>query len=117
LALFFLSKSVQLRALGPGYGLNLDRILRGYSLEDNMVTIRLARGGAKKTPFYRIMVADSRRATNARNIEQIGFYNPRAGENEEKLRLDVERANYWIGTGAKPSDTVAKLLKDAATAA
>lgn len=82
-----------------------------------MVTIRLARGGAKKAPFYRIMVADSRRAPRARNIEQIGFYNPRAGENEEKLRLDVERANFWIGNGARPSETVAKLLKDASTAA
>lgn len=82
-----------------------------------MVTIRLARGGAKKAPFYRIMVADSRRAPSSRNIEQIGFYNPRATEKEEKLRLDVERANFWIGNGAKPSETVAKLLKDAATAA
>ncbi|MBE9516854.1 MAG: 30S ribosomal protein S16 [Proteobacteria bacterium] len=82
-----------------------------------MVTIRLARGGAKKTPFYRIMVADSRRAPCSRSIEQVGFYNPRAGESEEKLRLDMERVNYWIGTGAKPSDTVAKLMKDAAKAA
>ncbi|MDH5632783.1 MAG: 30S ribosomal protein S16 [Gammaproteobacteria bacterium] len=79
-----------------------------------MVTIRLARGGAKKAPFYRIVVADSRRTPRARNIEQLGFYNPRATGNEEQLRLDVDRANYWLGVGAKPSETVAKLLKQAA---
>jgi small subunit ribosomal protein S16 len=82
-----------------------------------MVTIRLARGGAKKRPYYRIMVADSRRATTGRNIEHVGFFNPLATAGEEKLRIDMERVNYWLGIGAKPSERVAKLLKQAATTA
>ncbi|MDH5648763.1 MAG: 30S ribosomal protein S16 [Gammaproteobacteria bacterium] len=82
-----------------------------------MVTIRLARGGAKKRPFYRITVADSRRAATGRSIEHLGFFNPLAAEGEEKLRIDAERANYWIGVGAKPSERVAKLLKQAGISA
>lgn len=81
-----------------------------------MITIRMARGGAKKRPFYRIVVADSRRATTGRNIEHLGFFNPLAAESEEKLRLDMERISYWLGQGAKPSERVAKLIKQAATA-
>lgn len=82
-----------------------------------MITIRLARGGAKKRPYYRIMVADSRRATTGRSIEHVGFFNPLATGGEEKLRIDMERVNYWLGIGAKPSERVAKLLKQAAAAA
>lgn len=78
-----------------------------------MVTIRLARGGANKRPFYSIVVADRRRAPNGDNIERIGFYNPKATEKEEKLRVDAERAKYWLSKGAKPSDRVAALLKQA----
>lgn len=78
-----------------------------------MVSIRMARGGAKKRPFYHITVADSRRATTGRHIEQVGFYNPLAGDSEEKLRLDLGRIDYWLSQGAKPSPRVAKLIKDA----
>jgi small subunit ribosomal protein S16 len=77
----------------------------------NMVTIRLARGGAKKRPFYGIMVADSRRSPRGRFIERIGFFNPRAVGGEERLRIDTERVDYWVSKGAQPSDRVASLLK------
>ena len=76
-----------------------------------MVTIRLARGGAKKRPFYSIVVSDQRRQPKGRFIERIGFFNPMATENEEKVRLDTGRVDYWISKGAKPSDRVASLLK------
>ncbi|ODP95777.1 MULTISPECIES: 30S ribosomal protein S16 [Salinivibrio] len=82
-----------------------------------MVTIRLARHGAKKRPFYQIVVADSRQARDGRFIEKIGFFNPVAQGQEEKLRLDLDRVNHWVGEGATVSDRVAKLVKDAAKAA
>jgi len=82
-----------------------------------MVTIRLARGGAKKKPFYHITVSDSRNARDGRFIERIGFFNPVARGNEERLRVDLERVNYWSGQGAQPSDRVAALLKEAAKTA
>lgn len=81
-----------------------------------MVTIRMARGGAKRRPFYRIVVADSRRAPTGKCIEQLGFYNPLAVEGQEKLRLDAERVQYWIAQGAKPSERVARLIKQATAA-
>lgn len=80
-----------------------------------MVVIRLARGGAKKNPFYRIMVADRRRAATGRALEQVGFFNPVANEGEERLRIDRERVEHWISKGAKPSDRVARLLKETPT--
>lgn len=76
-----------------------------------MVVIRLARGGAKKRPFYSIVVADQRRALRGRYIERVGFYNPRATENEETLRLDRERLDYWVSKGAQMSDRVTSLVK------
>lgn len=76
-----------------------------------MVTIRLARGGAKKRPYYSIVVADQRRAPGGRFIERVGFFNPRALDNEERLRIDRERVNYWLTNGARPSDRVKHLLK------
>ena len=76
-----------------------------------MVVVRLARGGAKKRPFYRVVVADSRRARNGRFIEQVGFFNPLARGKEERLRLDVQRISEWVGKGAQPSERVASLLK------
>ncbi|MBI3897931.1 MAG: 30S ribosomal protein S16 [Gammaproteobacteria bacterium] len=79
-----------------------------------MVTIRLARGGANKRPYYRIEVTDRRRAPNSNCIERIGFYNPKAAGNEEKLRVDLERVQYWLSKGAQPSERVADLLKKAA---
>ncbi len=77
-----------------------------------MVTIRLARGGAKKRPFYGIMVADQRRSPRGRFIERIGFFNPRAIGGEERLRIDTDRVDYWVSKGAQPSDRVATLLKE-----
>lgn len=76
-----------------------------------MVTIRLARGGAKKRPFYNIVVADSRCRRDGRFIERIGFYNPVAAQNEEALRVNRERLAYWQGVGAHVSDTVARLVR------
>ena len=76
-----------------------------------MVTIRLARGGAKKRPFYSIVVSDQRRQPKGRFIERVGFFNPMATENEEKVRLDTGRVDFWISKGAKPSDRVANILK------
>jgi small subunit ribosomal protein S16 len=78
-----------------------------------MVIIRLARGGAKKRPFYQIVVADSRRARNGRYIERLGFFNPVAQGKETGLRIDEARLNHWIAQGAKLSDRVANLVKDA----
>ena len=76
-----------------------------------MVTIRLARRGANKRPFYSIIVADRRRAPNGDNIEQIGFYNPLATPNEERLRVNMERYQYWLSKGAQASDRVARLVE------
>lgn len=78
-----------------------------------MVKIRLARGGAKKQPYYHIVVADSRRARDGRNIERLGFFNPVARGKEERLRLDIKRVDHWINEGAQLSDRVAKLLGQA----
>jgi small subunit ribosomal protein S16 len=82
-----------------------------------MVTIRLARGGAKKKPFYHITVSDSRNARDGRFIERVGFFNPLARGAEERLRLDLDRVGYWSGQGAQPSERVAKLISEAAQAA
>ena len=76
-----------------------------------MVKIRLRRMGAKKAPFYRIVVADSRYPRDGRFIEEIGTYDPKA--NPAELKVDVERAQAWIKTGAQPTDTVKSLLKKA----
>lgn len=76
-----------------------------------MVVIRLARGGAKKRPFFNLVVADSRRARDGRFIERIGFYDPVAPEGRERLRVNRERLEYWKGRGAQLSDTVARLVK------
>ena len=76
-----------------------------------MVVIRLARGGAKKRPFYNMVVADSRTRRDGRFIERIGFYNPLASEKEEGLRIAADRLNYWQGQGAQMSLTVARLVK------
>ena len=79
-----------------------------------MVTIRLARGGAKKRPFYHVVVADSRCKRDGRYIERVGFFNPIASGQEERLRLNDERIQHWIGNGAKTTDRVASLIKEAA---
>ncbi|MBC3767218.1 30S ribosomal protein S16 [Neptunicella marina] len=82
-----------------------------------MVTIRLQRGGAKKRPFYQVVVADSRNARDGRFIENIGFFNPTAQGQEERLRLDLDRVEHWVGVGAGLSDRVKRLVKDAKAAA
>ncbi len=76
-----------------------------------MVVIRLARGGAKKRPFYHMVVADSRTRRDGRFIERIGFYNPLASAKEEGLRIATDRLSYWQQQGAQLSLTVARLLK------
>jgi small subunit ribosomal protein S16 len=76
-----------------------------------MVVIRLARGGAKKRPFYNVVVADSRRAVQGRFIERVGFYDPKAPEGRETLRFSADRMTYWQGKGAKLSATVQRLFK------
>jgi len=79
-----------------------------------MVVIRLARGGAKKRPFFNVVVADSRNRRDGRFIERVGFYNPIATKGEEALRLAVDRITFWQERGAKLSDTVAGLVKRSA---
>ncbi|HWR87226.1 MAG TPA: 30S ribosomal protein S16 [Acidiferrobacterales bacterium] len=76
-----------------------------------MVVIRLARGGAKKRPFYNMVVADSRDRRDGRFIERLGFYNPMAAANEQGLRVNTDRLSYWQGKGAQMSSTVARLVK------
>ncbi len=79
-----------------------------------MVTIRLARGGTKKRPFYHVVVTDSRNRRDGRYIERLGFFNPSATGQEVRLRIDAERAQHWVGQGAQTSDRVANLLKEQA---
>lgn len=79
-----------------------------------MVVIRLARGGAKKNPYYRVMVADQRKSTTGRFIEQVGFYNPVARGNEDKVRLDTARIEHWVALGAQISPRVKAVIKQAA---
>jgi small subunit ribosomal protein S16 len=79
-----------------------------------MVVIRLTRGGSKKRPFYHVVVTDSRNRRDGRYIERLGFFNPVAKENEESLRLDTARIEHWVSKGAKPSERVAALIKQAA---
>ncbi len=76
-----------------------------------MLTIRLARSGAKKRPFFHVSVADSRMPRDGRFVERVGYYNPIASGQEVRLKLDLERIDYWIGQGAQPSVRVLNLLK------
>ena len=82
-----------------------------------MVVIRLARGGAKKRPFYNIVVADSRERRDGRFIERVGFYNPMAAGGEQPLRVAIDRVGYWTGVGARLSPTVSRLVDQAKQAA
>ncbi len=77
-----------------------------------MVTIRLSRGGAKKRPFYHIVVTDSRNARDGRYIERVGFFNPIAAGQEVRLNVQRERVDYWISKGAQTSVRVGKLLEE-----
>ena len=78
-----------------------------------MVTIRLARHGSKKNPFYHITVADRQESRDGRFVERVGFYNPVAIGQAETLRVDLDRIDYWLSVGAQPSDMVKKLIKQA----
>lgn len=82
-----------------------------------MVTIRLSRTGAKKRPFYHIVVANSRNARDGRFIERLGFFNPMATGGEQRLSVDVARAQHWVSKGAQPSERVASLLAQSQAAA
>jgi small subunit ribosomal protein S16 len=82
-----------------------------------MVVIRLARGGAKKRPFFNIVATDSRNRRDGRFIERIGYYNPLAASNEQGLRVAQDRLTYWQSKGAQLSPTVARLVKQAGKAA
>lgn len=82
-----------------------------------MVTIRLARGGSKKRPFYHLTVTNSRSARDGKFIERVGFFNPVARGGEERLRVDYDRLNYWVGTGALLSERVSSLIAEAKKAA
>ena len=75
-----------------------------------MVTIRLTRRGAKKQPFYHIVVTDSRKRQGGLALEQIGYFNPIPAGKQQRLQLDLARVDYWLGQGAKPSDRVAELV-------
>jgi small subunit ribosomal protein S16 len=77
-----------------------------------MVTIRLARGGAKKRPFYHVVVTDSRNRRDGKYIERVGFFNPIAQGGEVRLQLNQERVQYWLSHGAQTSDRVASLIKE-----
>jgi small subunit ribosomal protein S16 len=76
-----------------------------------MVTIRLSRGGAKKRPFYHIVVTDSRNRRDGRYLERLGYFNPKAVDHEQSLRVDLERFDHWIKQGAQTSDRAAALVK------
>lgn len=77
-----------------------------------MVTIRLARGGSKKRPFYSVVVTDSRNARDGRFIERIGFFNPIARGGEIRLRLEEERLDHWLANGAQTSERVKTLIRE-----
>lgn len=82
-----------------------------------MVSIRLSRGGSKKRPFYHLNVTDSRSSRNGRYIERVGFFNPIAKGQEERLRIDTDRVAFWVAQGAQCSERVAQLLKEQAKTA
>ena len=82
-----------------------------------MVKIRLTRGGAKKRPFYHIIVTDQRSARDGRNIERVGYYNPVAAGNEKRIELDTDRVDHWVSKGAQMTDKVRNLYKEANKAA
>ncbi|SDD95516.1 30S ribosomal protein S16 [Aquimonas voraii] len=81
-----------------------------------MVKIRLTRGGAKKRPFYHVIVTDERNKRDGRAIERVGFYNPVAAGNDPRLQLDIARIDHWVGHGAQMSDKVRSLYKEASRA-
>jgi small subunit ribosomal protein S16 len=96
------------------FGRNFSRTISRFSLDKGglvMVVIRLARGGAKKRPFYNMVVTDSRNRRDGRFLERVGFFNPVAAANEQGLRVNVERLQFWQEKGARLSPTVVRLVK------
>lgn len=85
--------------------------------ENTMVKIRLTRGGAKKRPFYHIVVTDQRNKRDGRAIERVGFYNPVAQGNEQRVQIDTDRIQHWVGVGAQMTEKVDQLYRDAVKAA
>lgn len=83
--------------------------VQSKGLQD-MVTIRLTRRGAKNSPFYHVMVMDSRKRQGGKALEQVGFFNPVARKSDVKLRLDLPRIDYWVSQGAQQSDRVKQLV-------
>ena len=81
-----------------------------------MVKIRLTRGGAKKRPFYHIVVTDQRNKRDGRSIERLGYFNPIATGNEKRIELDAERVKHWVSHGAQMTDKVRALVKESASA-
>ena len=77
-----------------------------------MVTIRLTRRGAKNSPFYHVVVTDSRKRQGGMSLENVGFFNPVARKSEPRLKLDLTRIDLWVGLGAKLSDRVKSLVSD-----
>ncbi|MCW8844421.1 MAG: 30S ribosomal protein S16 [Gammaproteobacteria bacterium] len=77
-----------------------------------MVTIRLSRGGAKKRPFYHLVVTDGRNRRDGRYIEKVGYFNPVAKGKEIRLHMELDRIEHWVGQGAQPSDRVTDLIKE-----
>ncbi len=92
-------------------GRRLQRTIYLRSLNISMVTIRLSRGGAKKRPFFHLVVTDSRNKRDGRFIERLGYFNPKAAGKETQFELDRSRYEYWLSVGAQPSDRVASLVK------
>src|SRR5690606_6601980 len=93
------------------------RVLKCFVLHNNfkglsMVVVRLARGGSKKRPFYSVVAADSRNRRDGRFIERLGFYNPLAKEDQESIRLNLDRVEYWRTNGAQVSPAVTRLVKE-----
>ena len=82
-----------------------------------MVKIRLTRGGAKKSPFYHIVVTDQRNKRDGRSIERVGYYNPVARGNEKRFELNTERVNHWVSHGAQLTEKVRALVKEASSQA
>ena len=82
-----------------------------------MIAIRLARGGAKKRPFYHVVVTDSRKRRDSGYIERLGYFNPRATGQEVRLHLEGDRIEHWLKEGAQPSETVRSIIKKAKTSA
>jgi len=106
----FVRKSVQCAVdsgRDPSVGMPAFHLISGKV----MVSIRLSRAGAKKRPFYHLVVSDSRNRRDGRYIERLGFFNPVGTDNEENLRIDLERVDYWLSEGAQPSDRVSSLIK------